>query len=88
MTEKRQVEVFSAGCSVCDRLIDLVERIACDSCDVTVVDIRDAAAARRAESLGVRSVPAVTVDGRLADCCRGGPTEADLRREGIGQPLL
>jgi glutaredoxin len=87
MTAKRQVEVFSAGCPVCERLIDLVRRLACDSCDVTVVDIRDAATARRAEALGVRSVPAVVINGRLADCCAGrGPTEADLQREGIGQP--
>jgi glutaredoxin len=87
MTGKRQVEVFSAGCPVCDSVIDLVRRLACDSCDVTVVDIRDATVAQRAETLGVRSVPAVVINGRLADCCAGrGPTEADLRREGIGQP--
>lgn len=87
MAEKRQVEVFTAGCPVCDHTIELVKRIACDSCDVTVVDLRDPTVARRAEALGVRSVPAVVVNGTLADCCRGGPSEADLRRAGIGQPV-
>jgi hypothetical protein len=86
MAGKRQVEVFSAGCPICDSTIDLVRRLACDSCEVTVVDLRDPAVARRAEALDVRAVPAVVVDGTLADCCRGGPTEADLRRAGIGQP--
>ena len=86
MTWKRQVEVFSAGCPVCDKAIELITRISCGSCDVTVVDLRDAAIARRAEALGIRSVPAVIVNGRLADCCLGGLTEADLKRAGIGQP--
>lgn len=86
MAEKRKVEVFTAGCPMCDDTIELVKRIACASCEVTVVDVRDTAMARRAKTLGVRSVPAVAVDGTLADCCRSGPTEADLRRAGVGQP--
>ena len=44
--------------------------------------------ARRAKSLGVRSVPAVVINGQLADCCIGrGPDEATLRAAGLGQPL-
>lgn len=86
MAEKRQVEVFTAGCPVCDDTIELIRRIACESCQVTVIDVRDSAVARRAQTLGVRSVPAVAVSGTLADCCRSGPTEADLRRAGVGQP--
>ncbi len=87
MEEKRQVEIFTAGCPVCDHTIELVRRIACDSCQVTVVDVRDAAVARRARALGVQSIPAVVVNGTLADCCRSGPTEADLRRAGAGRPV-
>ena len=43
---------------------------------------------RRAQSLGVRSVPAVAIDGELAGCCAGrGPEEAALRAAGLGQAL-
>jgi hypothetical protein len=36
----------------------------------------------------IRSVPAVVIDGTLADCCAGrGPDEAMLRAAGLGQPL-
>jgi hypothetical protein len=43
--------------------------------------------AQRAKTLGVRSVPAVAIDGRLADCCAGrGIDEASLRAAGLGQP--
>jgi len=86
MTTKRVVEVFSAGCAVCDETIDLVNRIACSSCDVRVLDMSDPAAVGRAKSLGVRSVPAVAIDGELATCCAGrGPDEAALRAAGLGQ---
>lgn len=88
MSNKRKVEIFSAGCPVCQETIDLVNRIACPSCDVTVLDMKDTAIADRAKILGIRSVPAVVIDGKIADCCRGlGISEAALRAEGIGQPL-
>jgi len=84
--KKRIVEVFSAGCSVCQETITLVERVACSSCQVSVLDMNDAAVARRARKLGVRSIPAVAIEGRLAGCCAGrGPDEAALRAAGLGQ---
>jgi len=44
--------------------------------------------ASRAKSLGIRSVPAVVIDGKLAGCCAGrGPDEATLKAAGIGQLL-
>jgi glutaredoxin len=88
MATKRKVEVFSAGCSVCEETIALVNRIACPSCDVAVLDMKDAAVAQRAKALGIRSVPAVVIDGKLAACCAGrGPDEAALRAAGLGQRI-
>jgi glutaredoxin 3 len=38
----------------------------------------------RAKQHGIRSLPSVVVDGKLADCCTGrGPNEVNLR-EAIG----
>lgn len=86
MTTKRKVEVFSAGCSVCEETIALVQRVACPSCDVTVHDMKDIASAKRAKALGVRSVPAVAIDDKLASCCEGrGIDEAVLRLAGLGR---
>lgn len=83
---KRQVEIFSAGCSVCEDTVRLVNEIACDSCDVTVLDMHDPEGAARARQLDVRSVPAVAVDGKLAGCCENrGPDKDTLRAAGIGQ---
>ena len=88
MTKKRTVEVFSAGCAVCEDTISLVRGLACSSCDVSVLDMKDPTVAARAKSVGVRSVPAVVIDGKLAACCAGGgPDEAALRAAGLGQAI-
>ncbi len=83
---KRKVEVFSAGCSICNDAVKLVQSVACPSCEVSVLDMKDIKVAERAKSLGVSRVPAVVVDGKLAECCLGGViNEASLRASGIGQ---
>lgn len=88
MTTKRKVEVFSAGCPTCDDTVKLVKSVACPSCEVDILDMHDPQVATRAKSLGIRSVPAVVVDGKLADCCSGrGPDEAALRGAGLGQAI-
>ena len=88
MSAKRTIEIFSAGCSVCEDTVALVNQVACSSCEVIVLDMKDPTVASRAKSLGIRSVPAVVIDGKLADCCAGrGPDEQTLRAAGLGQPL-
>lgn len=88
MNAKRKIEVFSAGCPVCEQTIELVHRVACPSCEVQVLDMRSPDVAKRAEGLGIRSVPAVVIDGKLAGCCTDrGPDEQTLRSAGLGNPL-
>lgn len=88
MSNKRQVEVFSAGCGVCDEVVELVNRLACPCCEVTVSDMHDPTVASRASVLGIRSLPAVAINGQLAGCCAGrGPDEATLRAAGLGQAI-
>lgn len=88
MADKRKVEIFSAGCPACDETVKLVESTACPSCDVAVLDMYNPSVASRAKSLGVQSVPAIVIDGKLAGCCSGrGPDEATLKSAGLGQPI-
>ena len=88
MNAKRTIEIFSAGCPVCEALVARVERLACPSCDVTVLDMKAPAVAERAAQLGVRSLPAVAIGGRLAECCQGrGVDEGVLEAAGLGQPV-
>lgn len=87
----RKVEVFTAGCPLCDPVVKLVKDLACDKCDVTVYDLREGCATNecrsKAEQYGIHRVPAVVVDGKLAECCSN---QAPVTREalvaaGIGQ---
>ena len=88
MTEQRQIEIFSAGCAVCAETVAQVKELACSSCEVSVLDMNDATVASRAKELGIGSVPAVVIDGKLADCCAGrGPDKDALRAAGLGQPI-
>lgn len=84
----RKVEIFSAGCAVCNDAVELVRSIACPSCEVSVLEMKNAPVARRAKALGIRSLPAVVIDGKLSSCCAGrGPDEEVLRAAGVGQPI-
>jgi glutaredoxin 3 len=66
LTMASRIEVFSAGCSLCQDAVRLAESFG----EVEVVDLRSADAAKRAKAYGISRVPAVVVDGRLADCCQ------------------
>ena len=39
MSAKRKIEVFSAGCPACEETIELVNRVACSSCEISVLDM-------------------------------------------------
>ncbi|UTW52507.1 thioredoxin family protein [bacterium SCSIO 12827] len=85
MADKRKIEVFSAGCGLCEETIEMVNKMACSNCEVSILDMKDAGVAAKAKELGVRSLPAVVVNGVLASCCAGrGPDEAALRAAGVG----
>ena len=85
---KRKIEIFSAGCGACEDTIKLVKSLACPSCDLTILDMKDAPTASRAKQLGIKSVPAVVIDGKLASCCEAkGPDAESLKAAGLGQAL-
>lgn len=83
--KRQNVEIFSAGCAACEETISLLKRLACGSCDVRVLDMHDKKVSARAKKYGIKSVPAVVINGKLAGCCEGrGPDETVLRAAGIG----
>jgi glutaredoxin len=80
MATKNKIEEFSAGCSTCKDTIELVKRLAGSSHEVVIHDMHKSEMASKAKQYGVRSVPAVVIDGKLAGCCAGrGPDEHVLR---------
>jgi glutaredoxin len=71
----KKIEVFSAGCSTCKETIEMVKRLA-GKHEVVIHDMHKSEVAAKAKGYGVRSLPAVVIDGKLATCCAGrGPDE-------------
>ena len=86
MADRRKIEVFSAGCPTCNEVIEAVKREACPSCEVIELNMMDARAFARAKKLGIQSVPAVVIDGKLTSC--GGLTSVDIeaiKAAGLGR---
>ena len=87
MSEKRIIEIFSAGCPACSEAIEQVRDISCTSCEIMVLDMNDPAVAARAKELGVGSVPAVVVNGKLAAGTGGCIDLEGLKKAGVGSCL-
>jgi glutaredoxin 3 len=88
MSTKRKIEIFSAGCPVCQEAITVVQDNACASYDVTILDMNDPRVSSQANRLGIKSVPAIVIDGKLTDCCAGsGPDIEALKAAGLGVPM-
>lgn len=79
MAAKKEIEIFSAGCSMCKETIEFVKRIAGSSnssYEVVIHDMHKPEVASKAKQYGVRSVPAVVIDDKLASwCVSRGPDE-------------
>ncbi len=87
MSRKRKVEIFTAGCYLCDEAVNLVKSIACDSCEVSIYNLNNEGQ-DKARAYGIISVPTVVVDGKIADCCRQGMvSKSELVAAGIGKPI-
>lgn len=82
----RTIEIFSAGCSCCEEAIRAVKAASCPSCNVVVRDMKDPRAVADAKTHGIKRVPAVVIDGKLADCCATGPVDIKvLQSMGLGR---
>lgn len=80
----RQVEVFTAGCALCEPVVELVQELSCGECAVTVHDVHDVGA-EPAQKYGISALPAVVVNGQLLSCCaHRGPSRDELVAAGIG----
>lgn len=84
----RKIEIYSAGCGVCQDFLARVTALACSSCEISVHDTQVASIAAKAKELGVRFLPALVVNGELLIPDLGGVYSDDqLRKSGIGVVL-
>ncbi len=89
---KRNVEIFTSGCFICEDTVKLVKELACPSCEVTVYDLSNPCDSKecidKARSYGVNSIPTVVIDGKIVECCeRSNPDRDALIVAGLGKSL-
>jgi glutaredoxin len=90
--DRRLIEVFTAGCPLCEGAERLVKATACKDCEVVVYDLNKSCdtgeCLEKVKAYGINRVPAVVVDGHLAECCSVGPVTVEgLKAAGVGSPL-
>lgn len=66
MANKRRIEVFSAGCPLCNETLELVKNAVTD-CGCEVIERRcfGSECCDEAKQYGVKAMPTVVVDGRI-----------------------
>ncbi|MBI2794513.1 MAG: thioredoxin family protein [Ignavibacteria bacterium] len=87
---KRQVEIFTANCPVCEPVVAMVSELSCGECDITVYNLAaqrdDKTLIGKLAEYRITKVPAVVVNGSLLGCCQDqGVSRDELVRAGIGQ---
>ncbi len=86
---KRQIEIFTAGCPVCDPVVQLVKDTICENCEITVYNLSEQCESKicikKMEEYGVKRLPAIAVNGELIGCCKNIEiTKEELIKAGIG----
>jgi hypothetical protein len=80
LAPRKKIQIYSAGCQLCRNAEATIRHIVGFNHDIEVLVMRRVRVARRAARLGIKSVPAVVVDGHLlAFGDEGGVDEAALR---------
>ncbi|MFM2062348.1 MAG: hypothetical protein RLZZ507_2018 [Cyanobacteriota bacterium] len=80
---KRQIEIFTADCPLCDETVQMVQDMICPSCEVSVYNMRQEQ--EKAQQYGVNAVPAIVINGKLV--LTGKPSLEQLQAAGVGQPI-
>ncbi|MDP1799999.1 MAG: thioredoxin family protein [Bacteroidota bacterium] len=66
---RRKIEVFTAGCPLCEAVIKLVNGL--ENCDVTIYNLyeqwNDEECINKVKEYQINSVPSVVVDGKILD---------------------
>ena len=90
---KRRIEGFTAGCPVCNPVVDLVKSFADEEYnEITIYDLVKQCEIKecvsKVEEYGIKRLPAIAVDGQLLSCCKNnGITKEDLINAGLTQKL-
>jgi hypothetical protein len=91
--DKCRIEVFTAGCPICNPVVDLVKALATEAYnEVIIYDLVKQCETKecviKVETYGIKRLPAVAVNGKLLSCCKSNSiTKDDLINAGITETI-
>ncbi len=90
---KIKIELFTAGCTVCEPVVEMVKAMACSSCEVVIYNLSQPCETKecleKVKTYGIKALPAIAVNGKLLSCCQNnGISVEELKNAGIGQAEL
>jgi len=62
---ERQIEVYSAGCPLCQEMIDIITLGKCGKCKIQVHNVNNPEVRKEMNKLGIRAVPAAVIDRKV-----------------------
>lgn len=74
----KKIEVFTADCPLCRDTLELIKKEACSECEVIEQRCSGDECCEPAKSYGIKAVPTVVVDGKIAIV--GKPTLEEVKR--------
>lgn len=88
--QKRRIELFTAGCAVCEPAVELVKSMECSSCEVVIYNLSMVCDTKecleKVKTYGIMALPAIAVNGELLNCClNNGISVEELKKAGIGR---
>jgi hypothetical protein len=90
---KQKIEVFTAGCPVCQPVIELVKSLENEEFnEITVYDLvkngETTECVSKLEEYGIKRLPAIAINGQLLDSCKNnGITKKDLIGAGLKEKI-
>ena len=86
---KRQIEIFTAACLVCEPVVQLIKDTATNDSEIVIHDLREQCESKicisKMNEYGIKRLPAIAVNGQLLGCCQNIEiTKNDLVNAGIG----
>ena len=90
---KRKIEVFTAGCQVCNPVVELVKLMANEEYNEVIVydlvkQFGNKECVTKVEEYGIKRLPAIAIEGKLMECCKSNAiTKEDLINAEITEKL-
>lgn len=72
-----KIEVFVSDCPLCKEALEVIQSVVCPKCEVVERKCSGDSCCKEAASYGIKAVPTIVVDGRIAFV--GKPTAEEAR---------